>query len=109
MVRAGRYRIELRRWPREADLALAAGIPGDMTRYTDSIADGYGGGRAIAISTAAIAIAGVGAERAVDPATAAAVFELDLPAGPAHLQTTLRTVDGAALGAYYVYVEPAGH
>lgn len=109
VVRAGRYRIELRRWPREADLALAAGIPGDVTRYTDSIADGYGGGRAIAISTAAIAIAGVGAERAVDPATAAAVFELDLPAGPAHLQTTLRTVDGAALGAYYVYVEPAGH
>jgi hypothetical protein len=109
VVRAGRYRIELRRWPREAEMALAAGIPGEVRRYTDSIAAGYGGGRAIAICAAAVNMAGLTAERVVDPATTAAMFELDLPAGPAHLHTTLRTADGAALGAYYVYVEAAGH
>ena len=34
-----------------------------------------------------------------------AVFTLSLHAGPAHLETELRTADGANLGAYYVYVE----
>ena len=105
VVRAGRYRLELRRWPREADLALTAGIPGDLKPYSDSIVDGYGGGRAIPIQRAAVHIAGLTSECDVDPAATAAIFQLQLPAGPAHLETTLQTAEGGALSAYYVYVE----
>ncbi|MGH2355468.1 MAG: arylsulfatase [Chloroflexota bacterium] len=106
IARAGTYRFELRRWPREASLALRGGFPGAIKRYTDAIAGGYGGGRAIPIERAGIKIGGVAAEQAIEPSATAATFELDLPAGPAHLETFLTNRDGLRMGAYYVYVEP---
>ncbi len=106
VVRAGAYRLELRRWPREADLALTAGLPGEATPYDDRVAAGYGGGRAIPIRRAILRVAGRGAECDVAPAATSATFALELPAGPTHLETAFRTEDGATLGAYYVYIEP---
>ncbi|HEX2186633.1 MAG TPA: hypothetical protein VHN78_14130, partial [Chloroflexota bacterium] len=103
--RAGWYRFELRRWPREAARPLQAGIPGPLPRYDRMIAAGYGGGRAIPIERAALRIAGVEASRAVGPADTAAVFELELAAGAARLETAFTNAAGLDLGAYYVYVE----
>jgi hypothetical protein len=107
VVRAGTYRFELRRWPREADLGLAEGIPGEPRPYSDALADGYGGGRALPIRRAAIRIGAASAAQDVVGEAPAAVFTLDLPAGPAHLETSLAGADGLELGAYYVYAEPA--
>ncbi len=105
VARSGTYRFELRRWPREANLPLSTGIPGEIKPYNNSIATGYGGGRAIPIKQATIRVAGVEASKPVGPMDTAASFELTLPAGQSHLETCLTTEDGATLGAYYVYVE----
>jgi arylsulfatase A-like enzyme len=108
VARPGAYRFELRRWPREAGLPLRAGIPGEIRGYDDRIADGYGGGRAIPVERAGLRIAGMEAAATVGADDATAIFELDLPAGPAHLETWLSTGDGLTVGAYYVYVERIG-
>ena len=107
VMRPGPYRIELRRWPREADLGLAEGIPGEIKPHTDTIASGYGGGRAIPVRRAAVRIAGHAAEQEVTSSKTAAWFDITLPAGPTHLETALYTADDTVLSAYYVYVEPA--
>ena len=102
---AGRYRFELRRWPRTEDRALRAGLPGPVIALSDMTLDsGYGGGRALPIVGAAIEVGGRRAQAAIDRAAPAAVFEFALERGPTHLQTFFRTEDGAELGAYYVYI-----
>ncbi|HEV2126054.1 MAG TPA: sulfatase-like hydrolase/transferase, partial [Chloroflexota bacterium] len=102
--RAGRYRFELRRWPREADLPLRDGIPGEHKPYTDAIADGYGGGRALSIEQARIRIGKREAERWIEAGDTAATFDLTLEHGPAHLETSF-TAEGLQLSAYYIYIE----
>lgn len=97
-ARAGKYSIELRRWPMELDLPLGAAYqhPAGNREKTP--------GRAIAgIVKARIRIGKV--DKTVDvPADAhAARFEVDLPAGPAELQTWLISKDGSERGAYFVY------
>ena len=80
--RAGRYRFTLSRWP----------------RYV---------GRPIASTRARLRIGGVERESTIaDPDTATeASFEVDLPAGPAELQTWLTDPGGRSHGAYFVTVE----
>jgi arylsulfatase B len=108
--RAGTYRIELRRWPREADLALSAGIPGEPKPYHD-IEGGYGGGRALPIGRTGVKIGEARAEAEVDPRATAAVFWIDLPAGVTTLEAWFGGAAGAAegetpeVGAYYAYVD----
>jgi arylsulfatase B len=107
ITRPGTYRIELRRWPREANLPLTAGIPGEPKPYHD-IADGYGGGKALPIDRAAVSVGSVRAEADVDPDAPATVFLMDLPAGVTTLEACFAGgVDGRAseIGAYYVYVD----
>jgi len=65
----------------------------------------WGGGVAIPVRRARIAVAGVEASTDVGQFDECASFKLSLPQGPAHLQTWLETADGRELGAYYVYVE----
>ncbi|MEZ4663460.1 MAG: arylsulfatase [Caldilineaceae bacterium] len=57
VARAGRYRFELRRWPKEEDRAMGDGIPGELVSYGQmTIESGYGGGAALPISAACIEI-----------------------------------------------------
>ena len=103
---AGHYRFELRRWPREEDRALTGGIAGKVADYgTMSLESGYGGGVALPISTAHIAVGGHEQEQTVAADAKYAEFSLDLPAGPTHLQTYFGLDNDAGLGAYYVYIE----
>ena len=102
------YRFELRRWPREAALALREGISGEVKRYDHTLANengGYGGGRAIPLSQARIKVGGAEASQNIPDGASAATFELHLEAGPTHLETWLSGPEGE-LSAYYVYVEP---
>ena len=65
----------------------------------------WGGGAALPIRRARIAIGDEEAETGIDAEDEAARFTLTLPAGGTHLQTWFEMEDGKDLGAYYVYVE----
>ena len=109
----GRYRFELRRWPVAEDRPLTAGIADSDAGWRSDVIHPryrliYSGGVALPFTQAGIEIAGRRLERPIAPVDHAAVFELDLPAGPAHLATWLRTDDGLERGAYYVYVSRPG-
>lgn len=77
--RAGRYSIELRRWPDHLDESLDA-------------------------VHARLRIGEIEAAQDVAEGATHATFELDLPAGPARLQSWLRTPEDEERGAYYAYV-----
>jgi hypothetical protein len=97
--RAGRYRIELRRWPREVDLPLNAPYR-DPAPNRESTP-----GQAVSVVRATLSIAGLERAQPVVAEAKSAVFEVDLPAGPAELRSALIAADGAQRGAYYVYVQ----
>ncbi len=102
-ARGGRYRFELRRWPKELDLPLGAAYtpPADNREKT--------AGRAIGgIKTARIRIGKIEKTMAVSGVEKAAVFELAVPEGPAELQTWLVSEDGSERGAYFVYATRVG-
>jgi len=80
VVKDGRYRFELCRWPKH--LKQAAGC-----------------------TRAKIKIGSVEAKKDVKPDEAIVTFELDLKAGPAMLQTWMTNEKGKTFGAYYVWVE----
>jgi arylsulfatase B len=99
ILRSGRYRFELRRWPRELDLPMDAPYR-DPSPNRETAA-----GRAIECVKAGIRIAGVEQSKPVRSGEKAAVFELALKAGPAELHTSLEESTGVSRGAYFVYVE----
>jgi hypothetical protein len=99
--RAGTYKFELRRWPRETELRLRSAIP--ATRVTDGT---YLAGKGLPIAAATIELGTDRRQLEADSGQKSftAVFELE--AGPIELRTTFLDDQGKPLcGAYYVYVE----
>jgi len=99
IAHAGQYRFELRRWPRETDLAMSA-------NYTDKQpnqekAPGIG----VAVVKAQLSISGIHKEKDVGVTDRFAAFTISLPKGSAELRTSLLDMRGVERGAYYVYVE----
>lgn len=128
VVEAGTYSFTLRRWPEEEDAPIAGGLAGgEPTPFSEisirseegegeevsGAARGralkeridWGGGVALAVRRARIAIGGEEAYGSVAPDKESVSFTLTLPAGGTHLQTWFDLEDGQDLGAYYVYVE----
>jgi hypothetical protein len=101
---AGVYEIELRRWPREANLALSAASP------RAKLADGQlPTGVAVPIAKASLEIGG--RSQSLDLANDAmcAVFRVTLDRGPTQLKTIFADAAGQPLlGAYYAYVHRFG-
>lgn len=98
--RTGEYEFELRRWPREADAAIAAGLP--RSKYTDGE---FPAGVALSIAQARVQIADYDQSRSVAATDKAVTFTARLPAGRTQLRTSFYGADGQELcGAYYVYV-----
>lgn len=105
VLAGGRFRFELRRWPREEDRALRAGIPGRPLSIWEMTHDsGYGGGVEIGIERAAIEVGDYRQEARVPADAKSVVFECELKQGPVHFQSYLLPAAGEELGAYYVYV-----
>lgn len=77
---AGRYRLTLRQWPKEANKPVVA-------------------------VRARVEIAGLEKECAVESGSKGVVIELDLPAGPTELVTYLYDAKGKEGGAYFTDVE----
>ena len=97
----GQYEFELQRWPKEEDIAMAAGIPGEIKGW-------YHGGRAIDLKTARIKISDQEQTQEIDPETKSAKFKFNLKAGVTRLQTYLTDTDHITIGAYYVYARQVG-
>ncbi len=97
---AGRYRLELRRWPREENLPIGEGMDGPVGRYN--------GGKALPIIRASLAIGTCSMDQSVEEGAVASTFECRLPAGFFRLKADFLAADQSRYGAYYVYVRPLG-
>lgn len=110
VAQTGRYRFELRRWPREENRAIGAGIAGPLMPFTAEIRHGWGGGRALPLESARLCVGDRTWNQPIDEEQHAVVFDVDLVAGETQVQSTFLGADGRDLGAYYVYVERlSGH
>ena len=93
----GEYAFELRRWPKEEDKPITAGIPGEPINL-------YNGGKALDLKTARIRVGDQEQTQAIDPDAKGVTFTFALNAGETQLQTYLTDDDGFSVGAYYIYV-----
>ena len=87
----GRYEIEFRRWPRELNQPITAGIPG---------------GTALPATQAKLMIEGIEQTQPVTGEMTGVTFSVDLKAGPATLEG--RFIDqksGQERGPFYVYIK----
>lgn len=97
--RAGRYRFELRRWPRELDYAINAAYTNPLPNMETTP------GVAISAVQAGLKIANVHETKPVQSGDKYAEFVVTLPKGKAELQTVFYGADGTERGAYYLYAE----
>jgi len=97
--RAGRYRVEVRRWPRESGAALDAGLP--PTKFADGESP-----PGVPLPVTSVRLKVADHDLTVDAAgQPTAVFDLELPAGRTTLQTWLLDATGKELaGGYFVSV-----
>ena len=94
VARDGRYEIEFRRWPRELNRPITAGIEG---------------GAALPATRAKLKIADIEQTRPVSGDSVAVTFSVDLKAGPTTLEG--RFIDeptGTWRSPFYVYVRRVG-
>ena len=100
IARSGTYEIELRRWAREANAPLAAGLPPHPNPDGE-----FPAGVALPIAKARLKVADLDQSLTVGPSDTAVNFTVKLKAGPTKLQTWFYAAVGAEIcGAYYVYV-----
>ena len=110
--RAGRYRVELRRWPEDAGHALDAGIDGDDVPWRrDAIreddAPHYSGGVALDIGWAQLAVGGRNHQVETPSGDSLAAFEVELDAGPDELYASFHDRQERTIAPYYVTIRPA--
>jgi len=102
---SSKYKIELRRWPKESktaigiDIAPGPDVPGVPAYRTTP-------GKGFDAIKASLTIGDVRKEKAINNSkdTTGVTFELDLNAGETQLSGTFVDSDGNELGAYYAYV-----
>lgn len=104
VVNTGRYEISLRRWPREADTAISAGLP-PAPDVPGVRAWRAREGKAIDIVRARLEIGDQSAEAPVAAGAKEVVFTLPLTKGLADFHATFTTSAGETVGAYYAYVK----
>jgi arylsulfatase A-like enzyme len=97
----GDYEIALRRWPKEADAAIAAGVPAFK-----AVDGGLPAGKALPISKARLRIGEVDVSKPVGPEDKEVVFTVTLRArATPEMQTWFSDSGGKELcGAYFAYV-----
>lgn len=102
VMTAGKYKLELMRWPKEANRVIREGIPAS----TIPIPGGkpFSEGKALDIDNARLQIQDFDKNLLVTEEMKAAEFVLDLKPGKTKLRTWFTGDEGLSLGAYYVYV-----
>ncbi|MCM2369465.1 arylsulfatase [Aporhodopirellula aestuarii] len=100
VARAGTYRLELRRWPRESGLQLTDSLP--ETRVTDGE---FVPGKSLPITSATLQAGDQKLKLSPQPDKESFVTEVELDEGNMQLRTSFFDPDGNEIcGAYYVYV-----
>lgn len=95
----GTYEIELRRWPKEADVPLRSGVP-EAKRRVGTEPEG----KALPIAAAHISAAGQEFDHPAAPGDKGVTFRVNLKAGKTKLHGWFRDDAGADLcGAYFAY------
>ena len=107
--RGGRYRIELRRWPGEAERAIVSGIEGDDVVWRkDAVEERfhtmYTGGTAVPVEWARLEIGGASFHQEVEAGDVSAAFEVVLSAGSDRLYASFYDRNERSIAPYYVYV-----
>lgn len=101
---AGEYEFELRRWPRESGLALAAPAPAYQ-----GVDGSYPPGEALPIASARLRVGKTELAKPAAEGSAAVTFRLRLDAGTTDLKTWFLDARGEELcGAYYVEARRLG-
>jgi arylsulfatase len=102
--RDGVYEIALRRWPREADAAISAGVP-----EFKAVDGGLPAGKALPVAKVRLKVGDLDETRAVGPGDREAVFRAQLKAGAkVPMQSwMLDASDRELAGAYFAYVKRA--
>jgi arylsulfatase len=97
----GTYEIELRRWPREADAAIAGGVPAFK-----AVDGGLPAGKALPVARARLKLGGLDETKPVGPKDKGVTFTATLKKGSkARMQTWFYDAEGKELcGAYFAYV-----
>lgn len=109
VVEAGRYRIEVRRWPFEADVPITAGLPAGENVPGATVAFRARPGVAIPAVSATLRIDGKEVEtKPVAEGALEVVFEADLAATSLTLAPFFTDAKGNEVGAYYAVVSPVG-
>lgn len=105
----GRYRICLRRWPKEANVAIREGVPEYPTfdpfgTPEDDRMAPYVEGKALDIRQARIKLNGIDLQLDVSDKDKEVVFETNVPAGKTYFQSWFIDGEGREFGAYYIYI-----
>ncbi|MEO1525268.1 MAG: arylsulfatase [Planctomycetota bacterium] len=104
VTEAGKYKVRLRRWPEEADLAINAPLkPGAAVPGARAFRETPGKG--ISPVRATLQIGDNKASLPVDAGAKEVVFEMELPSETTTMAATFETADGQIYGAYFAYVE----
>ncbi|MEM6332202.1 MAG: arylsulfatase [Planctomycetota bacterium] len=108
----GAYRVELRRWPIDADAPIGDGpAASDVFRAGIDPHDlsWYVGHTPMPVIAAGVSVAGLRVEKPVSPESHVVTFELELPGGVSELSAWFAIDNGAEpVGAYYVRVTTQG-
>jgi hypothetical protein len=110
---AGRYSVSLRRWPKEADTAITAGVPAFDTfdPFGDPNDDWMGPlepGVALDIRQARVKIGDDVQTKTVGSQDKEVTFEFEVAEGQTFLQTWFIDAEGTEFGAYYIYIKKSG-
>ena len=107
--RPGRYRVALRRWPRESGLGIRSPadrhVADDPYMAGDPRIEAFPPGRALDILEAGTRFGTVERRMAVEDGAQEIEFEFVLEAGLTEFETWFVDRDGERFGAYYAYVE----
>jgi arylsulfatase A-like enzyme len=100
ILRAGKYRFELRRWPREVDLPINSPFSNGKPNQKETTP-----GAAIPAVKARLMIGQTDQSKPIHPGDKYVEFVVQLPKGPMGMRTAFYDPDWNERGAYYVYVE----
>jgi len=102
VLRTGKYKIELARWPKEAGRTITEGIPASTMPIPGG--EPFGEGKALDIKNARLKIQDFDSTVRVMEEMKTAAFTLELNKGKTELRTWFTGDEGLSLGAYWVYV-----
>ncbi|WP_411825532.1 arylsulfatase [Luteolibacter sp. AS25] len=108
VIETGIYTLEMRRWPKEADTAITAGLAAEPNVPGADKAFSAREGDAFPFTTATIRMDGKDIEtKPVSEGDTNITFTAELTKGSHQLAPVFTTADGKEVGAYYLIVSPA--